>query len=161
MMQSMLTSSDLSAQTPYCYRTIQSIRSFNKSESDEEMLVYVKWVGDSMPTWELLRKIPFYLENMYTHIYYKNAHTNNTTCSEIERIADAKCDNHNRIHVLVYFVGKIQPLWELLEYILANGQKNTSVLWIKQSGPETSSPAIPEVDASHPSVETRPQCTVS
>jgi len=161
-MQSMLNCSDLSARTRDCSRKIESIGGCDFPETGEEMMVYVKWVGESTSTWELLRHIPFYLQNMYTHVRYINAYTNNTTFSEIQRIADARYDKYNRINVLLYFVGNMQPSWEFIEYIIENGVNQS--FRIKQSGPNPGSEenqAEPEVDDSHPKFETRPLCTVS
>ena len=122
-LQSMLSCSDLSAHTQHTSRRIESVGSCDYQETGQEIMVYVKWVGESRTTWELLRHIPFYLQNMYTHVRYKNAYTNNITFSEIQRIADAEYYEYNRITVLVYFVGNMQPLWESLDYIIANGVK--------------------------------------
>ena len=142
----MLSCSDDAAQNRNSCRRIESIGNCGDPEQYEEMMVYVKWVGESAPTCELLKHIPFYLQNMYTHVRYKNAYTNDITFSEIQRIADAECYEYNRITVLVYFVGNMQPLWESLDYIIANGvkrpfQTNPSVFKIKQSGPDTSTAA--------------------
>ena len=71
-MQSMLSCSDDAAQNRNSCRRIESIGSCDYPETDEEIMVYVKWVGESLPTWELLRHIPFYFQNMYTHVRYKN-----------------------------------------------------------------------------------------
>jgi len=117
----MLTCSDLSAHTRDCSRKIELIASCVFPETGEEMMVYVKWVGESTATWELLRHIPLYLQNMYTHVRYKNAYTSNTTFPQIQRIVDAQVDKYNRVNVLLYFVGNMQPSWEFIEYIIENG----------------------------------------
>jgi hypothetical protein len=114
---------------------------------------------------------------MYTHILCKNAYTNDITFSEIQCIADAEYYEYNRITVVVYFVGNMQPLWESLDYIIANGvkrpfQTNPSVFKIKQSGPDTSILAQSEnqdvsktsksiqVDPTHEGVNTSTSITV-
>jgi len=151
-----------------CSRKIESIGSCETPVTGEEMLVYVKWVGEPTATWEFLKHIPFYLGNMYTHVAYKNQYTDITTFSEIRHIVDAQYNKHHNINILLYFVGNMKPSWESVEYVIKNGVNQNPVLTIKHSVSNTlntekqvESQEEQNIDDSHPKFETKALCTVS